>query len=934
MRSRSDALPSTELALTDKQKQTVLAFLDDKDRSLLLEDWLAEWGISSFKAKLVVKLLLPALQKSLGGVAERGLERLHYTLLEHFGFYDNLSGRVGAWLFYKIENKRVPEKVLKRWIDRPPPDASAEDWAKLDRQTQVELAELEKLNVIVLALDDLKASVSLQIDRPVPLKREPLNRLLRAYNGFVPLIGRDAELAELADFCDHESPFRWMVFAGDGGVGKTRLALEFAAKLEADGWAAGLLSAEGLKHWVHHDGFPRWSPITHTLVVVDYAASKVQDLKPLLERFGRWSMENAADAKLRLLLLEREGNTAAGWVHILISSAESGLRDQISDSLGTVREIKAPGRENPDETMVQILRATFEGWAKLPGPPPPAFPELTRDDLRRFRRTTEGRPLFLEMAALRACAENRAASLARWDRAELLTDAIARERDYILRACRGDATQTLLVERGVALLTLTGPRSKGDSRWLDLLRWDAQACGYAAVQPGEISRRIRQLVRGVQGDDVQTINPLGPDILGEALAVSVLKDNPATAAAALQAAIEYSGPTVWANLLRSVTDLYALADFSVLETWAKEIVGRRPTDELALAARLVPQQTVSLASLAASLDEALLRAVKEGPNADRDRARVLSNLGVRYSALGRREEGLRAAERASEIYQRLATQNPDAFEPDLAMSLNNLGSFYSALGRREEGLRAAERASEIYQRLATQNPDAFEPDLAMSLNNLGIRYSALGRREEGLQAAERAVEIRERLATQNPDAFEPDLAGSLNNLGNRYSALGRREEGLRAAERASEIYQSLAAQNPDAFEPDLAMSLNNLGGFYSALGRREEGLRAAERGNEIYQRLAARNPDAFEPDLAESFGTVGRIHSGLDPELAMADFGCAVQTLQRHFLQSPVAFASLMDALVRDYLRICNALSKRADMAILAPILEKLQSTRVANPDG
>ena len=38
------------------------------------------------------------------------------------------------------------------------------------------------------------------------------------------------------------------------------------------------------------------------------------------------------------------------------------------------------------------------------------------------------------------------------------------------------------------------------------------------------------------------------------------------------------------------------------------------------------------------------------------------------------------------------------------MSLNNLGVLYYELGRHQEALRMADRASEIYQRLAEQNP--------------------------------------------------------------------------------------------------------------------------------------------------------------------------------------------------------------------------------------
>lgn len=396
MTKPAEGSPPEEVGLTAEQRQTVLAFLDDEDRVPLLETWLEEWGISSFKAKVVVKLLVPALQKLLGGVAERGLDRLNETLRQHFGFYDHLSIRFSAWLFYKIENKRVPENVLKRWIENPPLDTSPEDWARLDRQTKLELAQLEKLNLIALALDDLKATVSLQIDRPAPLRREPLSRLLRPYNGFIPLIGREAEVAELAAFCDHESPFRWMVLTGDGGMGKTRLALEFARRREEDGWSAGFLSAEGLRHWVRHDGFPRWSPLADTLVVIDYAASKVQDLKPLLERFGRWGVDATEDARLRLLLLEREADRDSGWLHELRGSGEGAVRDQIADSLADVRDIEPPGAQAPDEVLIEILRATFESWSTLPGPPAPLFPALNQDDLREIRRNTMGRPLLLQ----------------------------------------------------------------------------------------------------------------------------------------------------------------------------------------------------------------------------------------------------------------------------------------------------------------------------------------------------------------------------------------------------------------------------------------------------------------------------------------------------------------------------------------------------------
>jgi hypothetical protein len=250
------------------------------------------------------------------------------------------------------------------------------------------------------------------------------------------------------------------------------------------------------------------------------------------------------------------------------------------------------------------------------------------------------------------------------------------------------------------LLTLTGPLSEEDPRWLKLLQKDSRACGYPQAQPGEISREVAALLGESKGNGAGTINPLEPDILAEALTVSVMARNQRTATVALKAAVDCAGLAAWANLLRAVIDLQALEGFADLESWVKAFISRRSAKELALAGKLIPRRTVALANVAVVMGETLLKALPNGPGTDEERARLLNNLGVRYSDIGRREEALRAAEGAVKIRGRLAARNPDAFEPNLAASLNNLGNRYRDMGRREEALQAAERASEIYERLA------------------------------------------------------------------------------------------------------------------------------------------------------------------------------------------------------------------------------------------
>lgn len=336
---------------------------------------------------------------------------------------------------------------------------------------------------------------SLQIDQPTKLTRERLSLLVRPYNEFIGVIGRDPEMGALDSFCNHPAAFRWKVMTGDGGMGKTRLALELAKRRKDSGWRAGFLSADSLTGFVRHDEFPRWAPLVGTLIVVDYAASKTEDLKRLLERCGRWGEEPGGAIRLRLLLLEREAIPGSGWLHGLLSSSEGSLPDQTEGALDPILEIKAPGRDDPDAAMQDILRATFDAWSRLPGESKtPPFPALDQTALGELRHQTEGRPLVLQMAALRACAEGDTSCMARWGRKDLLHDAVKRERRYVEKTLGGDPTRTLLAERGIAFLTFTGPMAKDEPGWIQLLAADAQSLAFPHAQPGAVSADVAALL--------------------------------------------------------------------------------------------------------------------------------------------------------------------------------------------------------------------------------------------------------------------------------------------------------------------------------------------------------------------------------------------------------------------------------------------------------
>ena len=100
----------------------------------------------------------------------------------------------------------------------------------------------------------------------------------------------------------------------------------------------------------------------------------------------------------------------------------------------------------------------------------------------------------------------------------------------------------------------------------------------------------------------------------------------------------------------------------------------------------------------------------------------------------------------------MAKHNPKAFEPNLAIILNNLSADYDSLGQQKEALEAAIRSSEIYERLARQDPAAFEHYSAISLREVGRLYRSASPAKT-VDYFRRSVEALRPSLTRDPTGF-------------------------------------------------------------------------------------------------------------------------------------------------------------------------------------
>ncbi len=718
--------------------------------------------------------------------------------------------------------------------------------------------------------------------------------LLSAYRADVlPLIGRDREIADLRRWLDDPAAVSVRVLTGAGGRGKTRLALELARAISKDGWLAGFASADELDRFRRQDHIEHWRWDKPLLAIVDYAASRADQIRNWLGELVDASLEDRP--KLRLLLLERQANRTIGWLSSIFGLGDNDASRAAIAMLDPAEPVDLPPldelefRREVFATLLERANAALEAPALGVDP---EFDRLLAD------RKWAGDPLYLMMAGLAAAKAGVRAALS-LSRADLALSAARSELDRIGRigASRGidekHGFPGAFARHMAVLATLLQGLTRAEAR--TLAGKEREALGSTV----SLDATIEALTEALPESDASGVAPILPDIVGEGailawfgpgggIAMGGLDPQARIVAAAREALGKASS-----TLVRTAQD-YSAAGYAEPVHWLEALAGAPETDLGALAeiANALPQQTLALRELAAtlyarmtgSLGGAAAAEARDGSSVQVQSAYVmhLNNLGIRLSELGRREESLTAIREASDILRRLAAREPSAFLPFLGGTLNNLGAALRGLGRREEALAAACEATEAVRRLAGERPDVYLPDLAKSLNNLGNSLRDVGRREEFLAAAREATDIDRRLSAERSDAFLPDLAMSLNNLGVRLSEVGQREGALAATREASDIYRRLAVERPDAFLPQLATSLDNLGLRLNGLGAREEALAAAREAVEICRQLAAERPDAFLPGLAMSLNNLGESLSDLgQSEKALAAAREAVEIRRR-----------------------------------------------------
>jgi tetratricopeptide (TPR) repeat protein len=251
---------------------------------------------------------------------------------------------------------------------------------------------------------------------------------------------------------------------------------------------------------------------------------------------------------------------------------------------------------------------------------------------------------------------------------------------------------------------------------------------------------------------------------------------------------------------------------------------------------------------------------------------LLAEVGDAYVEVGLGDSARRAQTLACDLGQRLVETDPGnaRFQRDLSVSWERLGDLAVAAGDGKAAREAFERALAVRQRLAAADPGnaQFQRDLSMSWSRFGDLAVAAGDGRSAREAFERGLAVAQRLAEADPGnaQFQRDLSIWWDRFGDLAVAAGDRQAAREAFERGLAVAQRLAEADPGNAELQRALSISweRLGDLAVGAGDGTAAREAFERVLAVRQRLAEADPDSARTLFALMTGHWRLAAAGVD----------------------------------------------------------------------
>ena len=224
---------------------------------------------------------------------------------------------------------------------------------------------------------------------------------------------------------------------------------------------------------------------------------------------------------------------------------------------------------------------------------------------------------------------------------------------------------------------------------------------------------------------------------------------------------------------------------------------------------------------------------------------TVNNLATAYESSGHFEEAVILHEKNLAVRQRVF--GPE--HPDTLATINNLGNAYARAQRFEDAISMYQENMETTERVL-----GFEhPETLISRNNLAAVFGDAERFEEAIIIIQENIEIMERVL--GPE--HPDTLNSRNNLAAAFRNVGRYDEAIVIHQDTLQIRLKVLGRE----HPSTLSSRNNLANAFGTAGLLEETAILHQENLEVRQRvLGNEHPDTLtsQINLATTYRLLGR----------------------------------------------------------------------------
>jgi len=724
---------------------------------------------------------------------------------------------------------------------------------------------------------------------------------------FIDLVDRESELETLFNWLNSpkKPPISCHFICGDGGMGKTRLASEFANKLPKGEWESGFIN-------ISDEAYQRtWKCGSKgLLLIIDYPEEQASNIAIF---FAKLANTNTFGKQLRILLLTRNKgfiervsvevqHLFTGSIYLKRSNGDVGWNLLNTSWQKLLKLAHSEGNNRSAELSKQIDRATFDLWQSNKANQTPLmiqalalylfeskekslFNATAVSSQKIIRYLTKKEALLIEKEVtaynknLRSIGSNNISEISVG--AAILTKALA-------AIVRGFNDQNLLYfiqdisdEDGISLRPVTVQQCKAISLWKDnqlpAIEPDILAADFLAYALDNYAEMHEEdwviaalgfkRVEGISKEDRDEI--VNIKIIGLLIVWLFLKFGwwPVETISMMEAERRF----------RSLGRL--IYDFNVslgkhkgfnqnswdwpLEKVAKKIFNYRNAAYLIAG---LDGNSLHLEKIRAPVLKALVLssffAAEKGP--------YLNQLGISLSSLGKLEESLKYKQKAVKLYKNLSRFNPKKYSDWLSVVLHNESITLEKLGYYNESLISAKKAVKIREALAGNELNVHTPHLVTGLNGLSNQLARAGRLKEALYTNQKALKLEKLILKDNKERSKHGLGMVLNNISLRYAMLGKKSEALSSISESVEIYINLSNQAPELYEAALALGFYNFSVHLSGNGNKSKALECAEKSVEIRRRLTNDNPLKHASDLILSlhrlsfrcaeFGYSERVH--------------------------------------------------------------------------